>query len=241
MDVLSIILLSSLIVFVAFILKGLTGFGPSLIAVPLLSLFLDIKFVVPIMAIITFFAGLILFLMTKKHIKKDEFFLVLIFVMIGSFIGTQILVNYDSLLLKKIFGIVVILFSIRMLSIADKKVLKKIKKVWGVIAGFIAGILGGMFDTNGPPLVIYFGYKLKKETFRATLIAIFFVDVVWRNILYVSSGVTSLETLKFALFLLPALIIGIFLGSKIHLKINEVLFKRIVAVILLITGIVLIF
>ena len=240
-DALSIILLASLIVLVAHIMKGVTGFGSSLIIVPLLSLFVDIKFVVPVMAIMTFFAGLILFLMTKKHIKKDEFFLVLMFVMVGSFIGAQILANYDSILLKRIFAIFVILFSLRMLLTSERKIIRKIKKFWGAIAGFIGGILGGMFDTNGPPIVIYFGHKLDKEKFRATITAIFFVDVIWRNILYVSNGVTSLDTLKFALFLLPALIIGIFLGSKIHLKINEVLFRRIVAVILLITGIVLIF
>lgn len=241
MNFIEIIIIASLIVFIAHIIKGLTGFASSLIIVPLLSLFLDIKFVVPAMAVITLFSGLILFLMTKKHIQKDEFFLVLIFIIIGSFIGAQILANYSSVLLKKIFGIIIILFSLKMLLIADKKIIKKIKKYWGAIAGFIGGILGGMFDTNGPPIVIYLGHKLKKQTFRATITAIFFIDVIWRNILYIWNGVATLESFKFALLLLPALIIGIFAGSKIHIKINEVLFKKAVAIILLITGILLIF
>jgi len=241
MNYIWIIIIASLIVVIGKTVKGLTGFASSPIIVPLLTLFLDIKFVVPAIATVTFFSGLMMFIMTRKNINKDEFIFVLIFVIIGSFIGAQILANFDSIFLKKIFGIVIILFALRMLLIAYKKVIKKIKRFWGAIAGFIGGISGGIFDINGPPIVIYMGHKLKKESFRATITAIFFVDVIWRNILYVLNGVASFESFKFALFLLPALIIGILIGSKIHIKINEVLFRRVVAVVLFITGILLVF
>jgi len=239
MNFIQIILLASLIVLIAHMVKGLTGFGSSLIIVPLLSLFLDIKFVVPVMAVLTLFASILLFLKTKKHINK-EFLLVLIFVIIGSFIGVKILASYNSLILKKLFGIIVILFAIHMLITSNKTAKKAIKKFWGAIAGIIAGILGGMFDTNGPPLVIYFSRKLKKQAFRATLTVIFFIDVIWRNLLYLNNNILTLESFKFSLYLLPALIIGLILGSKIHLEINEILFKKAVAGILLVTGILLV-
>lgn len=170
---------------------------------------------------------------TKKQIDK-EFIFVLVFVMVGTFIGTQFLVTYGLNFLKTTLGIVIILFSIQ---IFFNKTFQKIKKWWGAIAGFIAGILGGMFTTNGPPLVIYFGNKLKKQSFRATLNIIFFIDAIWLNLLYVVKGVTTFEIFKLALMLLPALIIGVFFGSKAYFKINEILFKRIVAVILFIVGI----
>jgi hypothetical protein len=241
MSFIELILLASLIIFIAYMVKGVTGFASSLIAVPLLSLFLDIKFVVPVIATMTFFSGIMLFVMTRQHINKQEFFILIPFVLVGSFLGVQILANFDSIILKKIFAIFVIIFSIRMLLVAHKPSIKKLKKYWAVIAGVIAGILGGMFDTNGPPLVIYLSHKLKKAAFRATLTVIFFVDIIFRNILYVSSGITTLDTFKFSLFILPALIIGILAGSKIHINIDEILFKRIVAIILLITGILPIF
>jgi uncharacterized membrane protein YfcA len=240
MNFIWIIIIASLIVLIGKTVKGLTGFASSPIIVPLLTLFLDIKFVVPVVAVMTFFSGLIMFIMTRKNIKKDEFIFVLIFVIIGSFIGAQILANFDSILLKKIFGVVIILFSLRMFFIVDIKTVKKIKKFWGAVAGFIGGVFGGIFDVNGPPIVIYMGHKLKKESFRATITAIFFVDVIWRNILYMLNGVASFESFKFALFLLPALVVGVLLGSKIHVKINEVLFRRIVAIVLFVTGILLV-
>lgn len=240
MEPIQIILLASLIVLVGHFVKGLTGFASSFIIVPLLSLFLDIKFVVPIMALFTFTAGLLLFLATRKQIERKDLLLVLIFMIIGSFIGVKILANYNSTLLKRLFGILVILFSLEMIYDLKNKIVKKVKRFWGAIAGFIAGILGGMFDTNGPPIAIYFGHQLKKETFRATITAIFFLDSIFRNALYINAGITTLEVLKFALFLLPALIIGLILGSKIHLKVDEILFRKIVAFIILIAGILLV-
>ncbi|MBW2989357.1 sulfite exporter TauE/SafE family protein [Candidatus Woesearchaeota archaeon] len=234
MDFFQIVIIASLIVFIAFFIRGMTGFANSLILVPLLSLFLDIKIVVSIAAMIALIAGIYLFHITKEKIEK-EFIFVLIFVLIGTFIGTNFLVRYSSDLLKKAFGVVIILFSIQMFF--DKKP-KKIKKYWGALAGIIAGILGGMFTTNGPPLAIYFGNKLKKQSFRATLNVIFLIDTVWLNVLYVLRGVTTFENLKLAVMLLPALLLGVYFGAKAHLRIDETLFKRIVAVILLIVGIV---
>jgi hypothetical protein len=237
MDFVQIIIISSLIVFMAFFIRGMTGFANSLILVPLMALFLDIKIVVPIAAMLSLASGSLLFHSTKKQINK-EFIFVLIFVMLGTLIGTHFLVTFGSSFLKSILGMMVILFSIQ---IFFNKTFKKINKWFGAIAGIIAGILGGMFTTNGPPLVIYFGNKLQKESFRATLNVIFFVDAIWLNSLYVARGVITFEEFKLAIILLPALIIGIFLGSKIHFKINEVLFKRVVAVILCIVGITFLF
>lgn len=241
MNFVEIVIIASLIVIMGKTIKGLTGFASSPIIVPLLTLFLDLKFVVPVVATITFFSGLIMFILTRKHIKKDEFLLVLIFVIIGSFIGSQILAYFDSNILKKILGVTIILYALKMLLSQNISLNKNLKKFWGALAGFIGGIFGGLFDVNGPPIVIYMSHKLSKKPFRATITAIFFVDVIWRNILYTLNGVATLESLKFALYLLPALTIGILLGSKLQVNINEALFKRIVAIILLITGILLIF
>ena len=61
------------------------------------------------------------------------------------------------------------------------------------------------------------------------------------NSLYIYKGVISFKMFKLSLFLLPALLIGIYLGSKVHHKIDEVLFKKIVAVILFVVGITFLF
>lgn len=228
-----IIIIASLIVFIAFFVRGITGFANSLILVPLLSLFLDIKMVVPVAAILSIASGIYLFRITREKIEK-EFVFVLFFLMIGTLIGTHFLVSYGSGHLEKVLGIVVILFSVQTFFGGT---FKGIKKWWGAVAGLAGGVLGGMFTANGPPLVIYFGNKLKKQSFRATLNVIFLIDAVWLNALYVFTGVTTQDTFMFALPLLPALVVALYLGSKMHVRVKEILFKRIVAAILFVVGV----
>lgn len=130
----------------------------------------------------------------------------------------------------------VVLFGLNLLFINRPSRRRDLPGFWGAIAGFIGGILGGMFDTNGPPLIIYFSQKLNKQQFRATLVAIFFIDAIWRNGLYIANGITNWETLKFGLLMLPPLILGVLLGMKLHIRVNEAAFKKVVGIILLITG-----
>jgi len=211
----------------------MTGFANALILVPLLSLFLDIKIVVPIAALLGLVSGMLLLRGTRKEISK-EFIFILIFVVIGTVIGTHLFVTSSPELLKTFLGIVIIIFSIQ---IFLNKTFKKINKWWGVFFGVLSGILGGMYSANGPPLVIYFGNKLEKKSFRATINAILFIGAIWINLLYAARGVMTLEIIKLALMFLPALVVGIYLGSKVHYKINEVMFKRLVASILFVVGV----
>ncbi len=227
------IIIASLVVFSAFLIRSMVGFANSLIIVPVLSLFLNINLVIGIAGLFSLIGGGILYYKTKKQIKK-EFIPILIFVLIGTFIGTHFLVSYSTELLESVMGGVIILFSIPIM--LNKTFHRAKNKFYGCVAGFFSGIFGGMFTTDGPPLAIYFGNKLNKGAFRATINIIFVINAIWINILYFLRGITTIETAKYALFLLPALILGVYIGSKLHFKINEIFFKRILAGILFLVG-----
>ena len=86
-------------------------------------------------------------------------------------------------------------------------------------------------------MIIYLNRKIKeKRVFRATLIFYFLVANTWQFITLCYAHLINKEVLKFILFLMPAFIIGNLIGSFLHVKINQVLFNRIVALVLLITG-----
>lgn len=210
----------------------MVGFANSLIIVPVLSLFMRIDLAIGVAGLFGLIGGGILYFHTKKQIKK-EFIPVLIFVLIGTFIGSHFLVSYNTELLEGIMGCVIILFSVPLML---NKTFNKVKRGWGCVAGFLSGIFGGIFTTDGHPLAIYFGNKLKKQSFRATLNVIFVLNAVWINVLYIIRGITTIETTKYALWLLPALILGMYVGSRLHFKINEIMFKRILAGILFVVG-----
>ncbi|MGB3093296.1 MAG: sulfite exporter TauE/SafE family protein, partial [Candidatus Zixiibacteriota bacterium] len=119
----------------------------------------------------------------------------------------------------------------------NESIRKEISKVWAPLSGFVGGCTGGMFGLNGPPLVLYLTHRLKdKQIFRATLYGIFFVDACYRLTLYSASKLITIEVVKFALYLTPFLLIGLLLGSKLQAKINENVFKKAIALILMVTG-----
>jgi uncharacterized membrane protein YfcA len=241
MTTLEIVLLAGFIVALGHFIKGLSGFASALFAIPLLALFLDIKFVVPVFLLFDFISGIILTIQNRRFIDRREVFLLLSGLLIGTGIGTYFLVSFGNEVMKKIFGVLVILFALKILIWDNEDVKRQINRIWAPVSGLIGGCVGGMFGLNGPPMVLYLVHQIKdKQVFRATLYGVFFVDACYRLILYSFSKLITMEVIKFALYLTPFLLIGLFLGSKLHAKINENIFKKIIALILAITGIFLI-
>ena len=238
MTTIEIILLAGLIVLIGHFIKGLSGFASALFAIPLLALFLDIKFVVPVFLLFDFISGIVLTISTRRFIDKKTVLLLFSGLLIGTALGTYFLVSFGSEVLKRIFGVVVILFALKILILENEGTRRKISKLWAPVSGIAGGCTGAMFGLNGPPLVFYLAHQLKdKQVFRATIYAAFFVDACYRLILYSFNGLVTVEVVKSALYLTPFLLLGLLLGSKLHARINENIFRKIIALILVVTGI----
>lgn len=237
-----LILLMSLVVLFAFLIKGITGFGEGLIMVTILSLFLDLKYILPVTLIIVLTADLYLLFNFWKEIDKKSIFTIFITAIIGVILGTFFLKNLDEIILKKLLGIFVSLFSIKLLFFdKSKNTIQKKNTIFGVIAGFFGGFIDAIIGTGGPPIVMYLKYiKLKKGVFRATCVMTFFIFHIMRLITYIYSGIITPEVVKTSFMLVPAMLVGSIIGMKIHVKINENLFNKIIAGILLIISITLI-
>lgn len=241
MTTLEIVLLTGFIVALGHFIKGLSGFASALFAIPFLALFLDIKFVVPVFLLFDFISGIILTVQNRRYIDKKEVYLLLSGLVIGTGIGTYFLVSFGNEVLKKVFGILVILFALKILIEKSEETKRQIGRIWAPVSGFVGGCVGGMFGLNGPPMVLYLAHQIRdKKIFRATLYGVFFVDACYRLVLYSFSKLITIEIIKFALYITPFLLIGLFMGSKLHAKINENIFKKIIALILIITGIFLV-
>jgi len=228
-------------VLIAFLIRGLTGFGSGLLAVPMLLLFLDRKLVVPTAASLAVLSGILLIstFRTRKWVRKDVLLMMVGGAILGTPIGTYVLASYTSSLLERLFGIFISGYALRLL-FWNKKSNRKISNYVGLIAGFLGGCLGGMFATGGPPVIIYLNSKIDdKRAFRATLTLYFLIANSWQYVTYLYMGLINGEVLGFAAWLLPGFLIGGLAGSFMHIKINQVLFDRIVALVLLITGIML--
>jgi hypothetical protein len=107
-------------------------------------------------------------------------------------------------------------------------------------SGFLGGALGAMFSVNGPPIIIYLSHALEeKQAFRATLYAIFFADACYRMVLFTANRLLNEKVFRFALTMAPFLVAGVLVGARLQQSLDEGLFRRIVAGILVVTGVML--
>ncbi len=245
---LAIIALCSAICFVAATIVGFSGFGFALITVPLLTIFLDLKLVVPLELLLALFCVTILSAKNMRFIKEPAVIYLFLGMMAGTVVGAWLLNNLETGLLKKILGILIVLFAVHIYRRSGREREPRTREggriVGAAIAlfvGLLSGIAGGMFGTSGPPLVVYVDHFAKdKSAFRAQLVVLFMLNNAVRIILYSWHSLLTVPIAKFAFWLLPAVMLGLFLGSKMHFQVSEKAFSKAIAAMLCISGLLLV-
>ncbi len=227
-----------LIVVGAFVAKGATGFGDSLIVVPLFLLMADIKFVLPVVLLTTICADVYLLYYHHKEVHWRGLGVVILTAVVGAVAGTLVLQQAQSDTLKTVFAVFVLLFAVRMLLKRSKKTEPRSPHAaLGAAAGSSAGFIDAVLGTGGPPLIIYYDWLgLGKTAFRATFVMLAVSLHSARIVSYSLTGLINRHMLLTAACLVPPMIVGALLGRKLHNRLNEVLFSRIAAGVLLIIG-----
>jgi uncharacterized membrane protein YfcA len=167
--------------------------------------------------------------------------------LIGTAIGTWALLSFGHDILKRVLGILVSGWALFMLlrgegTAAPETAVQYARQMTyaAPLSGLLGGALGAMFSVNGPPIIIYLSYILEdKQVFRATLYGIFFADACYKMVLFSVNGLLNSEVFRFALLMAPFLIAGTAAGSWLQEYINQQAFKKVVALILVVTGVIL--
>jgi uncharacterized membrane protein YfcA len=106
--------------------------------------------------------------------------------------------------------------------------------------GLLSGVLTGLFGTGGPPLIIWYHLAaVGKSAFRANLMTIFLLMTVVRVPSYIANGLVTAPRLWSALLVMPGVLLGAWLGHRLHLRISERTFRRLVSLLLAVLGLML--
>lgn len=229
------IMLCVSILFIAYVIKGMSGFGSGLIAIPLLALLLPLTVVVPVLALLSYSGTVYQGISFRKNASWKDLLPLLPFSLIGIVLALWILVNVNINFLTLALGIFIFCYAIYSLfpmrSVAGSR-------YWAVVAGSFAGFVGALFGTGGPFYVFYLKMrKLNKQHFRATISMIFLFDGAARMTGYIMSGLFTEKMLLLVVLLLPVLIAAIYTGNHLHFKIKEHRFNQLISILLLISGI----
>jgi uncharacterized membrane protein YfcA len=104
--------------------------------------------------------------------------------------------------------------------------------------GFVAGILGGAYNTSGPPIVIYGALRRwPPDNFRATLQGYFFFSSL---LILAGQGLAGLWTwsvVQLFLYSMPLIALGIYLGGKVNGRLPKATFHQVIFGLLIGVGI----
>ncbi|MDD5364024.1 MAG: sulfite exporter TauE/SafE family protein [Gallionellaceae bacterium] len=226
----------------AYFIRGISGFGSGLVAVPLLALKLPLTFVVPLILLTDFTASLVLGGLNLKQVDWREIRRLLPPGLIGVATGTVLLVSLPKTPMLIGLGTIVILFALRNLVFAGREP-KPIPTWWAWPAGLAGGTVGAMFGTGGPPYVIYLSHRLAdKGLLRATFSGLFFMEGLARIASFTISGLMLDLNLAWAyLAAMPVALVALWLGSHAHSRLSNTQMMRAISLILLGSGLSLYF
>lgn len=239
------ILLFCVVILISNIIQGITGFAGTLIAMPFLILLIDLDTAKQVLNFLGIVASI--WIVSRDHCCIDwkQVKKILIFMIIGLVVGILSYAMLPKEILLFLFPLFVLFVGIKglitLLFLPNKK-RKKRPPFFDVILLIMAGIIHGLFVSGGPLLVAYATANIKgKHEFRATLSIVWIVLnslILFQNIFF---GAVTSVVLNYMLIAILPLFIGILIGGILLKKMSQKAFMLLSYVLLIFSGISLLF
>jgi len=225
------------------------GFGAGMFSVALMALVLpDLTGVIVVLLMLTFVTEVWVLARTWRRAKIRLLSWLVPGMVVGLWLGTRILVMTDVSLLKRFLGLVVMGAGLYFIleprfrhahqNRPNNNTPLLLKASWiSLPVGLLSGVLGAMFGTGGPPVIIFLrAHSLDKAAFRSTILAFFLLMSFLRGGTYAHADLITVDHLVAAALLMPGSVVGIIIGMVIHNHISERRFSQAVSLLLVILG-----
>lgn len=224
----------------AFFVKGLCGFANTLVFTTILSFENSNKNISPVELLLGYPTNVILAIKERKYIQWNICVPLSILVLLGSIPGALFLKNANTGFVKVIFGFVIIFIGIEMLLREKKGVKVKESRILLGSIGFLSGILCGLYGV-GALLGAYISRVADdSHGFKANICVVFLVENTFRIFMYIKWGILTFTIFQQAAVLLPFMFLGLLAGMASSKILDEKLVKKIVIVMLIVSGFALI-
>ncbi len=228
------------VVFVATVIRSALGFGEALIAVPLLALRIPLKTAAPLAVMVSITIAAVVVVQDWKKIHLRSAGWLLGSTLFGIPLGLMLLTDRHQEIIKLMLALVVIGFAVYSLSGIQAAGLRGENKFLAVSCGFVAGILGGAYGMNGPPLAVYgMARGWSPQHFRATLQGYFLPASLIGMAGYWWDGLWNTGVAHYYLIALPSTIPAIWLGRQVNHRLPLDNFRKFVFGGLILIGLVL--
>jgi hypothetical protein len=223
-----------IVIAVASILQGITGFGSALIAAPLALLVTDKVTTVIFLTFVSLAINAFLFKTVRESVDRSLLALLFGASLAGLPLGIAVLRVVDTQELRVVAGTLSVFFAVflyfRIMTVSRSR--------WLVaLVGVVAGILHTSISLSGPPVVLLLmGVRREKDDMRKMLAAFFFLMSVVSVALFAVTGTLTAKGALFGLYGIPAALAGGYIGAKAARFLSARQFTALVFLLVCVTG-----
>ncbi len=211
-------------------IKSVTGMGYPLVAVPVLSLVLDVETAVVVVALPNTAANLALNLDAResRHETRDLPVLLLSSVAFTA-IGTLVLVEAPERPLLLGLAATVLLFVVQFLRTPHLRLAPATTRRWAPVAGAVTGFSQGAVGVSGPLVAMWFhGYRLSKDAYVHSVTALFLVSGATQAVVLLVDGRFDRDRWIATGFAFVATFAVMPLGTRLRYRLAGPTFERLV-------------
>jgi uncharacterized membrane protein YfcA len=223
------------VLFLATLVRSAFGFGEALVAVPLLALIIPVGVAAPVAVIVSVTVAGVVLAQDWREVHVGGAGRLILSTLFGIPFGLLLLTTVAEPIVKAVLAAVIITFSVYRLVGGSRFELKDDRLAW--LFGFGAGVLGGAYGMNGPPLVAYGALRRwSPERFRATLQGYFLPASLVGMAGYWIAGLWVPAVTRYYLTSLPVVLAATFLGRVLNRRMEGRRFLHYVHVGLVVIG-----
>ena len=227
--------LTMLIIVLAGFVRGAFGFGDALVAMPLLALIVPPTTAAPLVALAALLISAVILVREWRHIEFTSTTVLTVSGLVAIPFGVRFLQTGDDRIVKAILGSVVAGFAVWSLWRPDRFSLKT--DLSAPLFGILAGLLGGAYNTSGPPLVIYGTLRRwTPQQFRASLQGYCLLGSVWTLTWHSANGLITQSIIHHFCIAAPFIVLATIIGQRLTRDIATARFIRWVFIALILVG-----
>ena len=226
-----------LVVLAGYTVFGATGFGSSIVSVPLLAHIFPLAFTVPLITVLDSLAATATTVRLRRSIAWADFRRLLPPMLIGIALGATLIVKLPRAPALAALGVFVTVYGAYLL--AGPRTLRSAPAWVAWPIGVAGGIFSALFGTGGPVYMVFLSARIHdKTTLRATSSVVVTVSVWLRLLVFAGTGLLlDASLIVLAVALLPVMFVGLRLGNRLHHALSGQGVLRLIAGLLVVNGV----
>jgi uncharacterized membrane protein YfcA len=231
--------LAACIVFGAFIVRGMSGFGAGMIGIPLLSFLMPVHSAGAMFGLMVLVLFAFLSIRDWREVVRREFALLIVPTLIGVAAGVLLFRHLDNRLLLQLLGGFLIAYSLYVFAVHYFGMPEiTCSERWAIPVGFVGAFIDTLFGGGGGTLVVIYLHMrgVGRAPFRATVAALWLFEMIARVAGYGAAGYYGTDILLLCGLFLPMMFAGSWVGERLGNRISQETFSRLMAALLTLTG-----